>query len=1017
MSVWKSACFKDDCFQFFSRNCPPNLASFTKLRPFLDFETELDGPLNEYITLKPGNVSKQIDDRQIVHFASHPGVTKSEALIKTIDGVPNFRFGLHAVYTFIAHIWPRIYDHGYGEPNDGELEKDIFVIGLIGGAHSQNDIMHKAPIMNQAYKNYVAPVQFINKAMRHAAAAAKQRRYYQDMKFADAAGLPLPELKTDLNKFFPLHKIYSHRQALMIIDKTGKFSLVLLQKDLDRIEKFIMGAAQSRVYAELYGVLNKSQRYTFTTAIKNWQDQAVEVMRSVNKEDCGLVCRTFDVAYFVTLADFGKDIDDEPLRLQLKKYNTECLHKDVPLQQILQHGIGLPFKEKLECYQQYKLFPQPDFDSYSAMARQEAMYQKYSALYDDVENSEHFEGIMLYHRWMMAVAYHKRHGRCPGHVKDGVEEKKWHAAYPLIDIHHVPFVEIMDVDFAGDFVYNHREDDCLDLIKDKAICPKEIKYIQNAGDLSRLPVSSKSQLVDLLKRSELPNIAALRQSDIMWDVKADDKAESKKKNGRWFFEAGSDARLLISEYEDSNAGYAKNMPGSVLGRSTVDTLKIINAASAYASDAHLTVPIYISFDLEKFSPAFNIRVSQALDKMWAEAYGVPEIAEISKILTEGEIHYVKGNFHHTCKKYGSDFEGFFGRRNTMYHCAVMGYTINRMRAAGLLDREAHFASLIDDGLLRVFVPKAEAKVRVKQIKEFIEKVYKSGSLTISWDKTFVSSFLCVFLNDVKIYGRTITPGLKAILRITNRSEDITPSLLSDLGLVASTTRGALTSGAIPTGAYAIYSLQCGDAIRRWAKNKLKTTSVHVLRFFLPARVGGLGLVGLLSLAGSLVHDDFIESLGVLCAVGTRFPVLQQAIDSIVRISITQQEELARYSNPAKLRSEGLTIKADRGYQKIKHYLMYNAHLPAIDHLQEFIKGGYSDKDSVIPAAPGKLAIEIRERIWNSSPYHVIEGVAAKFMKSTSALVFVPRRVLYRAMIANKTEAVAYFKKNEYVQVD
>jgi len=1017
MSVWKSACYKDDAFQFFARNTPPNREDFARLAHFLDFHSDLDGPLNEHITLTPGNVKAQVDPKDVVHFSSYVGVSKSASFNALVSDVSNFRYGLHAVYTFISSVYGRAFTHKLAKEENPQMERDIFMVGLVGGNHTQRDIMDKAPIMLKAREDYVVPIQFINKALRAVAAAHRSQRHMQEVRFANVAGNKLPEVDTKLKALFPSHTFYTHRGVVLMISKGTPWSLVLLQKDLDRIEKFLHGAASARVYAQLYGVLDQSKRNQFVNAVEAWQDCAVRIMGKCTKEEANTLCRTFDVGYFVTLARFSADVDDGPLALQINKYVTETLSHHLPLAVLESIGGGLPFKEKLEVYQQYKLFPAPDYDSYSTIQRQEAMYIKYAKKYDGVENKAHYPGIMLYHRWMMLCAYHKRHGRCPGQVVEGVTEKDWHKTYPLVSPDMVPYAEMDDVNFNGDFVYNHRDDDCLDLIKDKAICPTNIKHVRNAYDLGQMPVSQKSQLVEVLKRLELPDLNILRKEVSFFDVKADDKAEAKKAGGRLFFEAHSDVRLVLSEYEDSNADYARNMVGSVLGRNTVDVKKIINSASKYGHPDAPKVPVYISFDLEKFSPAFNLAVSKQLDAHWAEAYGVPEIAQASKILTEGSIHYVKGNFHHEIKKHGSDFEGFFGRRNTMYHCAVMGYAVNRLKHAGILEGQSYFASLIDDGLLRVMLPKEGLRDHVKELKRTLELIYSHGSLTISWDKTFVSSRVCVFLNEVRVFGRSFTPGMKAILRIANRSDDICPSLLSDLALVASTTRGAVTAGALPTGAYAMYALSVGDAIRRWSKGKIKTDIVHVLRMYLPARMGGLGLVGLLSLAGSLVHDDMVEALGVMQAFGTRFPIMRDAINKLVNVNLTTQDELAKFANPSKMKSRDTTIKADRGYQKIKHYLMFNAHLPAIEKYQNFLKGEMSDRDSMIPQAPAKLAVEIRERIWKASPYHVIEAVASKFLKSTSALVFVPRRVLYKAMIANKTEAASYFKTGGFVETE
>jgi len=1013
MSVWKSACYKDDAFQFMARNVTATPDSFAAIKQFLNFDTDQDGQLNEHVSLTPGNVKDQIADNMVVWFTPNPAATASKSLTATIKSHQNFRFGLDAVYTFINHIYPRAWTHGLAKDHDASLECDIFMAGLTGGGHSKGDIDLRRPELVDTFTKDILPIRFIIKALHHAAAGHKQRSYFRESRVAELSGDPLIPIKSELNRFFVMHSIYCYRGCVLIADPQMKYSLFLMQKDLDRIEKFLLGAAHARSYAKLYGMLEKDARFRLVRGVIKWQDMAVKAMADLPKERMNLLCRTFDVAYFVHLAKYGSDVDDEPLELQLAKYERECLHKELPLRNIQAIVEKLPFKDSLEVLQQYKLFPAPDFDSYSMLAKQDAMYKKYAPMFENVRDSEHYEGIMLYHRWFMIVAFHNRHGKCPGDVREMVDEKHWHKTYPYVDPKTINFRETGDIDFNGEFVYNLRENDCLDLVKDKAICPEDVKYLKNTRELNRLDVRHKSQLVDILTRSALPNVSHLRENflQLNLDMKCDDKPEAKKPNGRLFFEAGSDARLCLSEYEDSNAEYAKFFPGATVGLDTSAVKKAVNKASAPGRDNASHQPLYISFDLEKFSPAFNWRVSADLDAAWAEAYGIPEVANYHNVLKDGQLHYIKGNFHHVIDKQGSDFEGFFGRRNTMYHCAVMGYTVNYLRRVNLSEGGVNFASLIDDGLLRMMIPSGKMRELVPQIKRTIEKIYRHGSLIISWDKTFVSGRMCVFLNEVRTFGRSITPGMKAILRISNRSDDLCPSLVSDLMLVASTARGAITAGATPVATYAMYAICSADAIKRWSNHTGPSNIVNALRFFLPPKLGGLGLVGLMALAGSLIHDDFVESLGVLRAMGLRFPMLQEKINQLLKFDAYELVGDASFTAPTKIKAKLPTVSGDRGYQKVKHYLLYRANLPAIEKHISFLRGDSDVREQRMPLAPAKLVVEVRERIWSSSPYHLVDNVVAKFLKSSSAMSFVPRRVFFRTMIANKTEAMKYFKAN------
>jgi len=889
------------------------------------------------------------------------------------------------------------------------MESQVYAVGMAGGYHTAGDVDLRIDQLSDVFKGMgEGPEQFI-KELHQCAAAHKRKGFMVETRIAEAAMKPPPMVASNLGKFLPGWDVYTFRSVLILQHVATQETVVLMQKDLDRIEKFVSGAMSARIYAAMYGALTGEKREKLVRATRRWQDLAVAAMSVPGREY--EVCRAFDIIYFIHLASVARDAGDHAYILQMDKFDKGGFGGIVSRQRVLGVVGDLAFKEQLEVLQQYKLFPAADFDSYAQAQRQEKLYEEYTNMHDNAMEGPHFEGILLYHRWLMMVAFYERHKFCPGSVRESGFDLNWAGLYPYLDPRRIPFRDSVHVNFDGAFVFNTRRNDCYDLIKDKAICPERIKAVENIVDLNKIPARNRTQLLDVLSRDAMPDVSVLAANlpNLFLDVKADDKPEAKKPHGRWFFEAHSDIRLVISEYEDSNADYAKFFPGSVVGLGSVDVRKRINAASAPCLKAGGEMPLYISFDIEKFSPAFNIQVSRALDEMWAEAYGVPHISQASLILTEGDIHYVKGNFHHTVKKTGSDFEGFFGRRNTMYHCAVMGYAVNTLRRDKVIEKGAHFATLIDDGLLRLLVREDFCHADIENLRNQLEEIYRAGSMQISWDKTFISSRVCVFLNEVRYMGRSVTPGMKAILRVHSMSDEICPSLLSDLELVASTARGALTAGATPSAAYAIYTVHVCKAIRRWGKTIGRVKGRSVLKLFLPARLGGLSLCGLMALAGSVTHDDLVEALGVLRIAGFRYAAFQDTIRDVADIEVIEMGEEARFKNPHGVRATCRILRRDRGTARIKRYLISHANLPAINHYLLAVKDSDVIRDSRLPAVPMRFPVEMRERVWASTPEHVIEGIVAKFLKARSALCFVPFRILYRATIANKTEAKAVLK--------
>jgi len=711
----------------------------------------------------------------------------------------------------------------------------------------------------------------------------------------------------------------------------------------------------------------------------------------------------------------ANDISDRAEKDQLAKWQREKLYELIDYTAVLSSVRTLKMKEALEVLLIYKCLPQPDFDYFGAAKRQ---LDKYNEAFDKQVkfqrgNNQIFRSVLLYHKWTMLAAFYDKHKTCPGRVRDDVPEKRygWQERYPNLTPADIPFEAMNDIDFAGDFRWKMRTDDNMDLVKDKAICPLQINTIANATEFGKLPVTAKNQLVDVLSRNTTINLADLepRRARLFYDVKAEDKPEAKKPNGRWFFEAETEARMKHSEYEDAVAEYAKHAKGCVSGIDVGKKIHIMNSVSDPGQVNSGYRPVFLSFDLEGFSPNLHPMVHAALDEQWAEAFGVPGLAQASRIFTDGKIHYIKGNIHHAFHKMGNDFEGFSGRALTMYHCAVMGYCANQLKKNKLVHLPGRFACLIDDGALRIMLKEDNFHEDLKRSLEIIENIYNHCSLFISWDKTFYSSNFMVFLNEIRFAGRSITPGMRSFVKIVNVAEVICPSILDDLDAIASTARGAITANAPLMAVYAYYAFLVEDTMKKWASEGKTIKEGTALRGFLPASIGGLNLQSALLLSGSIGTVGFEEQLGILRYIGLRCPILRPEINKMVQIPIKPISAINKAINPTLIESRTRTIRNNRMSNLIVKHLSRTVNSPVLRMLVQATNGVVGSLVECVAKSGSKVPIQIVQSLNAADPATAVRQLANKFLNSRTAQCFVPYWACIRVGFAQKNEAAKWFE--------
>jgi hypothetical protein len=79
----------------------------------------------------------------------------------------------------------------------------------------------------------------------------------------------------------------------------------------------------------------------------------------------------------------------------------------------------------------------------------------------------------------------------------------------------------------------------------------------------------------------------------------------------------------------------------------------------------------------------------------------------------------------------------------------MTYLSYCLKVKGITNSPIYLQTLIDDGISKIKVLPSE-KHRIDEMIDFIDDMYKFFSLKVSWDKTFVSRKLCMYLNEIYI---------------------------------------------------------------------------------------------------------------------------------------------------------------------------------------------------------------------------------------------------------------------------
>jgi len=338
------------------------------------------------------------------------------------------------------------------------------------------------------------------------------------------------------------------------------------------------------------------------------------------------------------------------------------------------------------------------------------------------------------------------------------------------------------------------------------------------------------------------------------------------------------------------------------------------------------------------------------------------------------------------------------------HIEVMSYAINVCRRKKLLTKSAELLAFVDDGGMSLEFPLTATDDEIWECIRMIESVYQMVGLRISWDKTFVSTKLFMFLNEIFYHGFKVTPGLKAFLRVGKLDDSPAKTVCDDLDTIAAEIQGAVKAGTGYYQAYCAYIFEVYRVIKRWSRYKNQLTTSHVLMCLLPVAYGGIGIRSLLQLVTNEAFNPVVAGLGNVKAFVTAYPNNAHHINSLLNAKMREMSSEGFLRSPSSIRSEGLTINVQRFHRVMQDWILNNAKNPFVLEVLASVKTQSSEQLALRVSLMPEISAVGLKTIGEMRPELAVDVLIRKLQRSSTAAELLGFKEVLRIAIANRYQA-------------
>lgn len=832
--------------------------------------------------------------------------------------------------------------------------------------------------------------------------------------------------------------VFPFTGGFIMYDKVLKEGCLMYQKDYDRFVQMLQSHSQLVLYYSKYSFEDKALSAKMHSKYIDIMGTFLDDFDFSDEERCNRVCRAYDVAQFVVLANMSRDINDVAYNAQIAKLNSENLNGVVNISRAIHimDDESLGVKEVLELAKFNKMFPCPDFCIYSVVDNLEVKRDNPHPSSDSVTirastNKEYIASRAEWRKYMLRnrlVNYHAVHGIFPGRLRTsseladylGVEEEDVPRTpthimnYPSLAANSITVEDVQFVNAKGSFDYR-RYNDCEDeLVKDKTIAPTTYP-----GD-ERLPsdfaMKERNQVLKYLFSSDFKSQKevnamyadkSIRTKHKNWILLAL-KPEAKKPDSRAYSMATDEDRRQLSEFEANVAQWVAYQRGSSQAKSDKD----LSERLATLADIDELKPgmeqFMMSFDIEGFSPMQARSFKTDGFSSWDHIFDLEDVSNMMSIFNDTELRFCKFGLNDKMDMNGNDLEGFVGRMNTATHIDLMGYAVYVLRKLGIVKDPPALEVMIDDGLLKMSVVRG----KVNEAIDIIEMVYEMAGLKISWDKTFCSKVLCQYLNKVYYDGIEVTPGAKAFIRIGKQQDVAVPTIVDELEANASTARGAMQNGADHRLAYFSYVHSNFKSLCRWGMKEGSDDGTKRMAFmsYVPVGLGGFGTSNLYGLSTNESFNSMTAGISYMKMICNKFPVYITMANSLLNAGVRDMDAVGILRNPYSIRSRLRCLNTRRFANVAKAYILKNSVNTLISTVA---RGEFDGNDDDILATienTTRLDEVTRSRLWKMTTMSFVEKVVAKLQTSRTAASVIGVRRCMSLAIVNKSECRTLIKE-------
>jgi hypothetical protein len=951
MSVWTDPHYRSEPLIVTTELLEHSLINHKNVLDLCDFT------INEYghfpVPAPPGNLKQNIQKglAKIQNVAYRFGKRASPTFSDRFRTFSNLHFGLDAVYELYTRISQKSLNF---KPEFNTTEFQEFGAKFL---KSYGPAGYSSPktwedFSDTVFKTWIdtdqeQPLFWLQQAeaIRHLTVAGGLKSYKSAQKKAKTHQKPWPALdKMTIfgRKQYPwrAYRIasltileYKVNTSTTPLHKETHATFILLNKDLTRLSQMLESTGKVYHYFQNYADEHNALSRKLVTAASTIFSLLHTAFRRQDKHGKNSICRSMDIGMYEYLAEKAGPLSARSKAAQYKKGHDGHYNVVFPLDEFTGILRQFQIREALELASIRRILPVPDFCIYGNQFGSYSMHTNPHSELPFPDPDVNWDDFSLYWDHSMIRNYYDRHQVCPGTIKPGVEHKNWHASYPHIVPKRIPYVEVGDINWEGTFVYQDYNFAEHELRKDKVMAPKKLPVDTTSRELAELPIWERNQIAAMIMDPMMKRLAQYRQ-EILTNTESFDyvhlvamKPESKKEGGRNFYMANDPQRILMSEKEANVADYLLHKAGNSAGITDVELAKQMKEIALLPTN--ICRKVFISFDLEKWSPQQSPRLKTLAYEKWGYAFGLPHIKALLKVHNGSRLAFIKHNISHEYINPGQDMEGYDAKTNTAMHIEVMSYAINVCRRKGLVTKGAKLLCLIDDGGMSLEFDINATNEEILNCINMIEKVYQMVGLRISWDKTFVSEKLFQYLNEVYYNGFKVTPGLKAFLRVGRPIDMPAKTIVDDLDAIAGELQGAIKAGSSYMMSYSAYAFEIYRVIKRWGRYKVKITDRHILMCLTPVALGGLGVRSMIQLCTNESFNPLAAGIGNLKAFVTYYRRNAPLVNALLKTRMRETTADTFLRAPRAIRVEGRTLNLRRFENRMRDWIKKAAKNPYI----------------------------------------------------------------------------------------